>query len=65
MNNALSNVHVIHTEERWETQWELDNSENLGSNFPIMGKIVVLSSNIDCGYTPRQGGSNKYPQSMF
>ena len=29
---------------------------------------LIFAQNIDCGYTlepPRQGGSNKYPQSMF
>ena len=25
----------------------------------------ILTQNIDCGYTLRQGGSNVYPQSMF
>ena len=32
-------------------------------------KIVdIFAQNIDCGYTlesPRRGGSNEYPQSMF
>ena len=30
--------------------------------------VLFLFQNIDCGYTlesPRQGGSNVYPQSMF
>ena len=30
--------------------------------------FLIFDQNIDCGYTletPRQGGSNEYPQSMF
>ena len=30
--------------------------------------FLIFAQNIDCGYTletPRQGGSNEYPQSMF
>ena len=39
-------------------------------NFQIKNTDIFLISaqNIDCGYSlepPRQGGSNKYPQSMF
>ena len=34
----------------------------------IFDIFLILSQNVDCGYTlepPRQGGSNEYPQSMF
>ena len=32
------------------------------------GSFHISAQNIDCGYSlelPQQGGSNKYPQSMF
>ena len=35
------------------------------NNFDI---FLIFAQNIDCGHTlepPQQGGSNKYPQSMF
>ena len=34
----------------------------------IFDIFLIFAQNIDCGYTsepPQQGGSNKYPQSMF
>ena len=34
----------------------------------IFGNFLIVTQNIDCGYTlepPHQGGSNLYPQSMF
>ena len=34
----------------------------------IFDIFLIFALNIDCGYTlepPQQGGSNKYPQSMF
>ena len=34
----------------------------------IFDIILIFAENIDCGYTlesPRRGGSNEYPQSMF
>ena len=39
-------------------------------NFQIKNSSIIYISaqNIDCGYSlesPRQGGSNEYPQSMF
>ena len=39
-------------------------------NFQVKNSDIfhISAQNIDCGYSfepPRQGGSNKYPQSMF
>ena len=48
--------------------WKLYNQKK--ENFQIKNSDIfhISAHNIDCGYTlesPRRGGSNEYPQSMF
>ena len=62
-NTAIAMLVSTETLQCFEGQdWDL----NIHENFQYF--IFFIALNIDCGYTlesPRLGGSNVYPQSMF